>query len=143
MIRTPLNQVRVGFLAGAVFLFSWVLAGFPDQQSPPRDNSNRVEFSPGIAPIVFHSCTTCHHSGEAGPFPLLTYGDVKSHARQIADITRKRLMPPWLPSVDSPRFEEDSHLSDGQIALFQKWVADGLPEGDRSELPDAPKFDSG
>ncbi len=143
MSSFPASQVRVGFVSGAVFLFSCGLAGFAGQHSQPRDDSNRVEFSRDIAAIVFHSCTPCHHAGEAGPFPLVTYGDVKSHARQIADITRKRLMPPWLPSPDSPRFQEDSHLSDQQIALFQKWVADGLPEGNPSELPAAPRFDSG
>ena len=84
-----------------------------------------------------------HHSGEAGPFPLITYGDVKSHARQIADITSKRLMPPWLPAPDGLAFEEDSHLSEQQIALFRQWVSDGMPEGERAELPAAPKFSSG
>ncbi len=139
MSSFPASQVRVGFVSGA----ACGLAGFAGQHSQPPDDSNRVEFSRDIAAIVFHSCTPCHHAGEAGPFPLVTYGDVKSHARQIADITRKRLMPPWLPSPDSPRFQEDSHLSDQQIALFQKWVADGLPEGNPSELPAAPRFDSG
>jgi tetratricopeptide (TPR) repeat protein len=142
MSATPVKQFRVGFFASAFLLFAWVLAGVGAPRSP-RDRSQRVEFSRDIAPIVFHSCTPCHHAGEAGPFPLLTYGDVKSHARQIADITRKRLMPPWLPAAEGPRFEEDSHLSDAQIALFQKWVADGLLEGNPAELPAAPKFDSG
>jgi tetratricopeptide (TPR) repeat protein len=137
------NRFRVGFFAGAVFLFSCVLAGLAGQHLQPRADSNRVEFSRDIAPIVFRSCTPCHHAGEAGPFPLVTYGDVKSHARQIADITHKRLMPPWLPSNDSLRFEEDSHLTDQQIALFQQWVADGLLEGSLVDLPVAPKFDSG
>ena len=143
MSADPAVQFRVGFVAGAILLFSCALAGFAEQHSPPHDVSNRVEFSRDIAPIVFHSCAPCHHTGEAGPFPLVTYGDVKSHARQIAEITRKRLMPPWLPSSEGARFEEDSHLSDQQIALFQKWVADGLLEGNISELPPAPKFDSG
>ena len=134
---------QVGFIAGAVFLFSCVRAGLGGQHLPPRDDSNRVEYSRDIAPIVFRTCAPCHHAGEAGPFSLLTYGEVKSHARQIADITRKRLMPPWLPSQDSARFEEDSHLSDEQIELFQKWVVDGLLEGNPSELPVVPKFDSG
>src|ERR1700688_4356309 len=142
MSATPVKQFRVGFFASAFLLFAGVLAGVGAPRSP-HDRSRRVEFSRDIAPIVFHSCTPCHHAGEAGPFPLATYGDVKSHARQIADITRKRLMPPWLPAAEGPRFEEDSHLSDQQIALFQKWVADGLLEGNSAELPPAPKFDSG
>jgi len=73
----------------------------------------------------------------------VTYGDVKSHARQIADVTRKRLMPPWLPSADSLRFTDDSHLSESEIALFQTWVDDGTAEGDRSQLPREPKFTTG
>jgi len=76
-------------------------------------------------------------------FPLITYGDVKSHARQIADVTSRHLMPPWLPSQDGLRLEDDAHLSGEQIALFQKWVADGVLEGNRDELPPAPKFTSG
>src|SRR5271165_2200640 len=113
------SQFPVGIIAA--LLFAFVLAGFGAQKSVAPEDLHRVVFTRDIAPIVFRWCTPCHHAGEAGPFPLLTYGEVKSHARQIADITRKRLMPPWLPSADSPQFEEDWHLSDEQIALFQKW----------------------
>src|SRR5258708_13158362 len=52
-------------------------------------------------------------------------------------------MRPWLPSQDGSRLEDDSHLSGEQIALFQKWVADGVLEGNRDELPPAPTFTSG
>src|SRR4249920_1376831 len=44
-------------------------------------------FHSDIAPIVHQYCSPCHRPGEAGPFPLLTYADVKSHAKQIADVT--------------------------------------------------------
>src|SRR5262245_214824 len=102
-----------------------------------------VNFARDIAPIVFRSCSSCHHAGEAGPFPLVTYGDVKSHARQIADVTRKRLMPPWLPSSDGLKFEEDAHLSERDISLFQRWVDADMPEGDAADLPPVPKFSLG
>jgi len=52
-------------------------------------------------------------------------------------------MPPWLPAQDGLAFEDDSHLFPEQIALFQNWVADGTPEGDRSELPATPTFPTG
>jgi TolA-binding protein len=52
-------------------------------------------------------------------------------------------MPPWLPSQDSLPMEDDSHLSSEQIALFQKWVADGLLQGDPAQLPPTPKFTPG
>src|SRR6202051_4245229 len=109
--------------------FTAVIVAFAGQQTPRPLASSPVTFTRDIAPIVFHSCSSCHHSGEAGPFSLLTYGEVKSHARQIADITSRLLMPPWLPSSDSLPMEDDPHLSAEQIALFQKWVADGLLEG--------------
>src|SRR5437588_12388160 len=132
-------------LIAVTILFSSLLTVSPADRKPdaPPQLPDRVTFSHDIAPIVFRSCAPCHHAGEAGPFPLITYGDVKSHARQIADVTSRRLMPPWLPSQDGLRFEEDAHLSGEQIALFQKWVADGTPEGNRDELPPASKFATG
>ena len=112
----------------------------------PAANSTeerQVTFNRDIAPIVFRTCAPCHHPGEAGPFSLLTYGDVKSHALQIADVTQKRIMPPWLPEPGEWKFTDDLHLSGEEIALFQKWVDAGTPEGSTTDLPPAPHFTSG
>jgi hypothetical protein len=138
-----IRRFRVGFLAVAFLFSSFVAVTFAERNSAAPQIPSRVTFSRDIAAIVFRSCAPCHHAGEAGPFPLITYGDVKSHARQIADVTGKRLMPPWPPAQDGLPIEDDSHLSADQIALFQNWVADGTPEGDRDDLPPAPKFASG
>src|SRR5438445_2078008 len=138
-----IRHTRTCFLCLAVSIFSFVVVTFAERRQSPPIASRPVTFSQDIAPIVFRSCAPCHHSGEAGPFPLVTYGDAKSHARQIADVTNRRLMPPWLPSLDGLQFEEDSHLSGEQIALFEKWVEDGMAEGDRAELPPTPKFSAG
>jgi tetratricopeptide (TPR) repeat protein len=102
-----------------------------------------VTFNKDLAPIVFRTCAPCHHPGEAGPFTLLTYGDVKSHARQIADVTQKRIMPPWLPEPGEWKFNDDLHLTPEEIALFKKWVDAGMPEGAPADLPPAPRFNSG
>jgi Flp pilus assembly protein TadD len=140
---SSIRQTRAGLLTATILFSSLVAVSFAERKPASPQTPSRVTFSHDIAPIVFRSCAPCHHAGEAGPFPLLTYGDVKSHARQIADVTSKRLMPPWLPSQDGLRLEDDSHLSGDEIALFQKWVADGTPEGNRDEVPPAPKFTSG
>ena len=57
----------------------------------PQDSkpAQSVTFNRDIAPIIFRSCSTCHRPGEAAPFSLLTYTDVKKHARQIAEVTRR------------------------------------------------------
>src|SRR5258708_14999219 len=103
----------------------------------------RVNFNKDLAPVVFRTCAPCHHPGEAAPFALLIYGDVKSHARQIADLTEKRVMPPWLPGPSDANFTGDLHLSADEISLFRKWVADGMLEGDASDLPPGPRFNAG
>jgi Tfp pilus assembly protein PilF/mono/diheme cytochrome c family protein len=111
---------------------------------PDRAGSEaKVTFNRDLAPIVFRTCAPCHHPGESAPFPLLTYGDMKSHARQIAYITRKKIMPPWLPAPGDYAFADDDHLSAAEISLFQRWVDDGLLEGDPKDLPPAPQFASG
>ena len=100
-------------------------------------------FAHDIAPIVFQYCAPCHRPGEAGPFPLLRYEDAKSHARQIADLTRRRFMPPWLPEAGHGDFVGELRLSEEQIRLFGEWAAAGAPEGVASETPPAPKFTEG
>src|SRR5438477_3629273 len=138
-----IHPARTCLLCLAVSIFSFVVVTFADRKQSPLTASRPVTFSHDIAPIVFRSCAPCHHPGEAGPFALVSYGDVKSHARQIADVTSRRLMPPWLPSEDGLQFAEDSHLSGEQIALFQRWIADGVVEGNPAELPPVPKFNYG
>ncbi len=92
-------------------------------QDPPTFHSD-------IAPIVERSCAGCHRAGEAAPFPLLSYADVSKRARQIAQITADRSMPPWLPSRDGVPLRGDRSLADEEIETIQRWVAAGAPEGD-------------
>ncbi len=100
-----------------------------------------VTWSHDVAPVVYQYCAQCHRPGEAGPFALLTYDDVKKHARQIADLTHRRVMPPWLP--DPGPFQDQLRLTDDQIRMFAEWAAAGAPEGDASETPAPPKFTEG
>jgi hypothetical protein len=53
-----------------------------------------VTFSEHIAPIIFNNCSTCHHPGEAVPFTLMSYDDVRQRGRTIAAVTATRYMPP-------------------------------------------------
>ena len=141
MNRSAVVLVSIFGFALAFALFASPRA--PQAAQPAPLNSSPATFTRDIAPIVFRSCAPCHHAGEAGPFPLINYGDVKSHARQIADLTRKRLMPPWLPSAQGLKLQDDAHLSEHDISLFQKWVDDGLREGNSADLPPVPQFTPG
>jgi tetratricopeptide (TPR) repeat protein len=120
------------------------LVAFAKRESAPAPlparSEKRVTFNRDLAPIFFHYCAPCHHPDEAGPFPLLTYADAKSHARQIAALTAKRFMPPWLPEPQKLKFADELRLSDEQIALIQKWVDQGEAEGAPADLPPTPQF---
>lgn len=100
-------------------------------------------FNQDVAPIVYKFCADCHRPGEAGPFSLLTYQDVKKHAQQIVLVTGSRFMPPWLPDPGPYAFADERRLTDAQILTIRRWVEAGSPEGDPSNAPAPPKFEPG
>ncbi len=106
---TARRTSRLALLALVVAIGPGSLAG----ESPAGDP---VTFNREIAPIVFENCAPCHRPGEVAPFPLLTYRDVKRRARQIAEVTETRYMPPWLPMPGHGEFRDPRRLSDGEIA---------------------------
>ena len=78
------------FLAGvgAVCLGgqAWPLTGRPgrsDAQAAPT-------YTKDVAPILFKNCTSCHRPGEIAPMSLLTYDDVRPHAKDIRDEVERR-----------------------------------------------------
>ncbi len=99
-----------------------------------------VTFYKQIAPIVYHSCAPCHRPGETGPFPLLTYDDVRKHASQIVSVTQRRYMPPWLPEAGHGDFQGQRRLSNEQIQTIRDWVQQGAPAGSPADAPPLPKF---
>src|SRR5579864_3020270 len=102
-----------------------------------------ITFYKDITPIVYASCAPCHRPGEAGPFPLLTYEDVKKHAQLIAKVTKRRYMPPWLPDADSGIFHDERRLTDKQIQTIEQWVKQGAQPGSPAESASLPKFTPG
>ncbi len=100
-------------------------------------------FAHDIAPIVYRNCASCHRPGESAPFSLLSYSDVRKHARQIAAVTKSRFMPPWLPEPGYGAFEDENRLTDAEIGEIGDWVAAGMPEGDASQTPSPPALPDG
>ena len=94
-----------------------------------------------VAAIVHRSCTPCHRPGQTAPFSLSSYDDVFKRRRQIARVTQRRLMPPWLPTHGE--FVDDRSLDDESIDLIARWVDAGAPRGDAAAEPEAPQFTSG
>ena len=128
---------------GACALEVALAGGTPPQAQRVSASQPQVTFNRDIAPIIYRSCASCHRPGEAAPFSLLTYEDVKKHARQIAEVTRTRNMPPWLPEPQPLKFADEMRLPAEQIDLIQTWVELGAIEGNPADLPSPPKFIEG
>src|SRR5271170_5331356 len=92
-------------------------------------------FAHDIAPVIYEKCAPCHHPGQAAPFSLLTYEDVKKRATQIAAATKSGYMPPWLPEPGYGNFQDDRRLTPAELKNIQDWVHDGGPEGPTPHIP--------
>ena len=96
----------VGVIAAAIIVAS------PQSDAQTARPATAVTFSRDIAPIIFQQCASCHRPGGAAPFSLLTYEDVRQHARQVALVTKSRYMPPWKPEPGYGEFAGARRLSD-------------------------------
>src|SRR3989442_446401 len=106
--------------------------------SSPRQSNQRVTFSRDLAPVVFEHCAPGTRPGGSAGFSLLTFGDARPRAGQLAAVTSSRAMPPWQPEPGYGSFAGQRRLSEQQIALFEQWVDSGMPEGVWSDLPRVP-----
>ncbi|HUK16822.1 MAG TPA: tetratricopeptide repeat protein [Bryobacteraceae bacterium] len=88
-----------------------------------------------IAPILLEYCAGCHRPGGPGPFSLLTYDDARRHAHEIAAVTFRRYMPPWLPEPGFGEFQDERRLTGAEIQTIEQWVRAGAPEGPGASQP--------
>jgi mono/diheme cytochrome c family protein len=102
-----------------------------------------LTFSGDVARIIFNNCTACHRPGEAGPFSLLSYDDVRKRGKLIATVTQSRYMPPWHGDSQMATFRDDRRLTDAEIRTIQQWVQAGMPEGNPAKTPKPPQFTEG
>jgi len=124
-----------------LFLFVGLVAGIglalrPRFNSPVRSDRymprppGTLTFNKDVAPIIFDRCAYCHRPGQTAPFTLLNYADVKKHVNQIAEVTAKGYMPPWLPEPGFGDFTDVRRLTAEQLGVLQQWIAEGAVEGD-------------
>jgi hypothetical protein len=96
-----------------------------------------------VSRIVQRNCQECHRPGEAGPFPLLTRGDLESNAEMIRYVVEARTMPPWFAGEGSVAMHSDRSLSQGDREDLLAWIDAGMPKGDASDAPIDRKWTDG
>lgn len=127
-------MLRCGLIAGAAGLLA--AAG-------SLEAAARVTYAEHVAPIVYAKCAGCHHQGQAGPFPLMSYEDVVPRAPTIEAVVQEGFMPPWPPAAGHLPFADDRRLTPTQKEQLLSWIADGCPPGDLTKAPPPPVFPDG
>jgi hypothetical protein len=127
---------------GVIVVFG-VVGALAQPGTPAAAANDKPTFVDDVAPIVFNNCTTCHRPGEAAPFSLTNYQETRSRGRLIASMTASGKMPPWKAAPSDYAFKNERHLTEDQKAILQRWVANGMPEGDRQKTPPLPTFTAG
>jgi hypothetical protein len=100
-------------------------------------------FSNEVVRIFQNRCQSCHHPGDIAPFSLMSYADAAPHADAIKFMTQTRQMPPWKATPACGDFKDARVLAQDEIDTIAKWVDNGAPQGNLSDLPTPKSFDGG
>ncbi len=100
-------------------------------------------FTHDVAPILQKHCQTCHRPGEAAPFPLMTYDQVRPWASTMKLAVRQKRMPPWYADPAIGHFANDRSLTEKEISTILAWANGGTPQGDLADMPAPATFVEG
>jgi mono/diheme cytochrome c family protein len=128
----------------ALIGFGAVLFAFSaSQATETKPSAKNITFNKDIAPIFFKSCAECHRPGEAAPFSVLSYKDVRPWAKSIREKVVSREMPPWHADPHVGDWANDRRLKQQEIDAITAWIDGGAKEGDAKDLPAAPQYAEG
>lgn len=102
-----------------------------------------VTFHKDVEPILERHCQGCHHPGDIGPMPLLTYEQARPWAKAIRAAVVQKKMPPWFADAAYGPYLNDRSLSKEEIQVFTSWADGGAVEGDAKDAPPPRQFTEG
>jgi peroxiredoxin len=107
------------------------------------EGADAVTWSNQIVRVFQKQCVQCHREGEIAPFALTDYNEAVGWAETIRESVQEQRMPPWHADPKHGHFKNERRLSSEEIALIEKWVAAGTPEGNPADLPKPLTFTEG
>src|SRR5215831_5562964 len=120
-----------------------ILAGATGASAPGGPAASSVTFNREIARLLQQHCQECHRPGGSAPFELIQYEHVYRRRDKILAAVEKRSMPPWKAVPGYGDFIGERRISDAEIAMVARWVAEGAPQGDPRDLPPPRQWSSG
>jgi mono/diheme cytochrome c family protein len=138
-----MNRRAITFFV-TLALFAGGFFALPSSDAKTKNSSGKnITFTKDVAPIFFKNCAECHRAGEAAPFSVMSYKEVRPWAKSIREKVVNKEMPPWHADPHVGQFKNDRRLSQAEIDTITAWVDGGAAEGNPKDLPPAPKFAEG
>lgn len=100
----------------------------------------KVTYAEHAAKILNEHCVSCHRPGDVAPFSLVGYQSAKNNHTMVASATKDKRMPPWKAVEGYGEFKHENRLTAEEIAILQKWSAQGAQRGDAKKEPPTPEF---
>jgi mono/diheme cytochrome c family protein len=122
-------------LTGAVALTA---ASFTAAAGDPEP----ITYAKDVSRILRNNCETCHHPNGIGPFSLTTYRQASGWSKMIMEVIDDGRMPPWHADPNHGKFANDRRLSKNEIETIRTWIAEGMPRGEREDLPEPIEYTS-
>jgi len=104
--------------------------GTPEEDMAPAEPLN---YYSDIKPIVHATCEGCHVQDGAGPYRLDDYASLVQNIDVAMMAIQRGDMPPWSPDPDCRNFKGERLISEEEVATLEKWIADGMLEGDKTD----------
>src|SRR5215470_20298751 len=141
-IEVVMNRARI---VNVIFICFAAIAfiAIPSINASVKNRGKAVTFTKDVAPIFFKNCAECHRAGEAAPFSVMSYKDVRPWAKSVKEKVVKREMPPWHADPHVQEFKNDRRMTQAEIDTITAWVDGGAMEGDPKDLPPQPEFAEG
>ena len=114
-----------------------------DHDISNQKTDSQVTYTRDIAALLNRHCVECHREGEIGPFALTDYDEVIGWGPMILEVIDQQRMPPWHADAKIGQFQGERVLPSEARDTFAAWINDGMPEGDKQDLPEQPMFSSG
>jgi len=127
---------NIGILAGTLVL----AACNGGNKTPQKAVPEVVTFTEHVAPILYNNCTVCHRPYGGAHFSLISYEDARRSAASIAYSAKTRIMPPWPADPHYTQFIGQRIMDSVDIAILEKWVKEGAPEGPKDKMPLLPQY---
>jgi len=88
-----------------------------------------ITYAEHVSHLLQQRCVSCHRQGDIGPMDLSSYDDASAWADMILEVTQNKTMPPWHATDEHAKFSNDRRLSDKELDVLDRWVAQGKQRG--------------